>query len=436
MKKLLTLLYACSLSSLIATAQDGTYLWTAGNLVSSTYNVDNYYNQYQDPWPYDRYTLVPLIAPPQGWKQIISVGGYYTAIDGDGHLWNWATNMDMARAPIVGQSTDENTYRQIAYGGNSSTFYAILEDGTMLRNGEVVEIDPGDRWVKMSNSSTILFALRTDGTLWRWNNSTASGLSAPTQVGVGATWTDLATTADTRYGLRDDGTIWAVYDGDMMPYWQQGTDADWAKIYASISNLYAIKDNGTLWAKGLVNTNGALGTGSTSGASTLTQVGEDTDWERVFPGNNHCFGLKTDSTLFGWGKNDMYQLGDGTNSLRLSPVQIGEPGEWTLACPGSAHSCFARTWGYSGDVSTGVSPLASPEFTLYPVPAHSYLTVSDLQAGSFVTIIDPAGRQVRSERTDRPVLTMHLQGLADGVYVLRVETLHGQVSTRQFVVKK
>lgn len=436
MHKAITLCLAFSMAAACA-AQGPTYLWTAGNSISSMYNVDNHYNQYQDPWPYTHQTLVPLIREPQGWKYADNVGGYYMALDGDGRIWTWSTSTNVARSPIPIPSVDENQYRQVHFAGSVSSIFGLRENGTLYKGTtEHIEIEAGDLWQKMASTATLLCALRSDGTVWQWQHTQATGLATPAQLATGHTWTDIATTAATRFGIREDGTLWALYPGAPLAFWQEGTDNDWAKIFAGPTSLFAIKTDGTLWAQGTVNSNGQLGIGTTSGASTFTQVGTDNDWDRVFPGSDHCFGLKTDGTLFGWGKNDKYQLGDGTNVKKLSPVQIGEEGEWTLACPGSAHSCFARTWGYSGDASTGLVVREAAKFNVYPVPARSYITVSDLQAGSQVTIIDPAGRSVRTERTDRSVLTMHTQELTEGLYLLRVETAQGQVTTRPFVIQR
>lgn len=57
--------------------------------------------------------------------------------------------------------------------------------------------------------------------------------------------------------------------------------------------------------------------------SSPVQVGSATNWVSSSLGSGHSAGIKTDGTLWGWGSNTAFQMGDGTQSGRSSPVQIG-----------------------------------------------------------------------------------------------------------------
>jgi len=268
-------------------------------------------------------------------------------------------------------------WKQIQYAGSQSLLYLLGKDSLIYFYNRVTitqAVPGGDKWLKILATSNGLHALRSDSTVWRWEKKTgAAELINMTQLGTGSRWVDFAVTASTPYGIREDGTLWFLY-ATMQPYLQEGTDSDWKKVFSEGGgSLFAIKEDGTLWARGTTNTYGQLGTGNTSSASNLTRIGTDSDWDNVFPGNNHSFGLKTDGTLFAWGRNTQYQLGiEGNNTNQLSPVQVGNPGEYQMVIPGDQVSTFFRTWGYNGETSTPSGAPSAPS-NLTATPANSIL---------------------------------------------------------------
>ncbi len=95
----------------------------------------------------------------------------------------------------------------------------------------------------------------------------------------------------------------------------------------------AVKSDGTLWTWGN-GVNGALGHGNTTSLSTPTQVGSDTDWQSaVITGTESTSAIKTNGTLWTWGKNDYGQLGHGDTTNRTSPVQVGSLTDWHATIP-------------------------------------------------------------------------------------------------------
>lgn len=109
----------------------------------------------------------------------------------------------------------------------------------------------------------------------------------------------------------------------------------------------AIKTNGTLWAWGK-GTNGELGIGEdsevneTGGRSSPVQVGSDT-WTYVANGYNgnsaagYSLGIKTNGTMWAWGNNSNGHLGLGDTTNRDSPVQIGSD-TWNRLFTGGLHA--------------------------------------------------------------------------------------------------
>jgi alpha-tubulin suppressor-like RCC1 family protein len=111
---------------------------------------------------------------------------------------------------------------------------------------------------------------------------------------------------------------------------------NWKKIAVNMYTSYAIKTDGTLWATGN-NMFGQFGidpgpgdpiTGLPWFRSSPVQVGSSTNWKQVSTGQSHTVAIKTDGTLWSWGRNDRGQIGNNTIADRSSPTQIGSGKNW------------------------------------------------------------------------------------------------------------
>lgn len=106
----------------------------------------------------------------------------------------------------------------------------------------------------------------------------------------------------------------------------------------------------TLWTWGL-GACGALGTnGTVSRSSPVQEISCSTNWCQISLGgtttSNHALGIKFDSTLWTWGANDCGQLGDRTIISRSSPIR-------EITCSSTWCAISAITYSSSGIKSDG-----------------------------------------------------------------------------------
>lgn len=257
---------------------------------------------------------VQTIAQGNNWKQVACGVSNLSAIKTDGTLW------------LCG----DNSQGQI--GDNTVT----------KRSSPVQTVAFGTNWKQVAAIGYLTAAVKTDGTLWCWGqnsygqigNNTIVPRSSPVQtVAFGKNWKQVATWGFGTACIKTDGTLWL---------WGQGTSGElgdntvtkksspiqtiafgsnWKQVSLGGSFASAVKLDGTLWCWGS-NTDGRLGDNTVTGRSSPVQtVTFATNWKQVACGDTFAVAIKTDGTLWGWGKNDSGQLGDNTTTSRSSPVQ-------------------------------------------------------------------------------------------------------------------
>jgi len=309
---------------------------------------------------------------------IVSAGGYHSAaIKTDGTLWTWGMNSSGQLG--LGNTTYYSSPKQVgaltswskitASGGSC---YAVKTDGTLwcwgfnssdygnLGLGNLTyysspkQIGSLTGWASVfaGNQQQVL-AIKTNGTLWSWgqNNVGQLGLnnqtnySSPKQVGSLTNWASATCAQQASYALKTDGTIWAwggnsagnLGLGNTTYYSspkQIGALTTWSNIASGVIYCSAIKTDGTLWSWGY-NVNGQLGLGNTTNYSSPKQVGSLTNWSQVIISKAQYSGaIKTDGTLWSWGKNAAGQLGLGNTTSYSSPKQIGSLTNWLSASAG------------------------------------------------------------------------------------------------------
>jgi alpha-tubulin suppressor-like RCC1 family protein len=173
-----------------------------------------------------------------------------------------------------------------------------------------------------------------------------------------------------------------------------------SKISVSNTHSLAIKTDGTLWAWGS-NSYGELGDGTSVSNRTIpTQIGNATNWLSISAGDGYySIALKTDGTLWAWGRNNYGQLGDGTNINKNIPIQIGTENNWSKIATGNSFTIAIKsngslwTWGNNsytlgnGTTQTSSIPINIGTTTPYWIKIDAYGSNAAVLSGINSTFI-------------------------------------------------
>jgi alpha-tubulin suppressor-like RCC1 family protein len=128
----------------------------------------------------------------------------------------------------------------------------------------------------------------------------------------------------------------------------------WKSISAGYDNTAGIKSDGTLWTWGR-NNHGQLGNGTTiDSAIPVQEMTRSNTWRKVSVIGGHIVALKADGTLWTWGRNTYGQLGDGTTIDRTTPIQEStHAANWNEISAGRYHTVAIKSngtlwsWGWN-----------------------------------------------------------------------------------------
>ena len=369
--------------------------------------------------------------------------------------------------------------------GWGSNFYGQLGDGTTTNRvlpmliPVPVGVAAGTTWGAVATGFSTL-ALRSDGTLWSWGNNaqgqlgsgatTARSLAGPVAAPAGApaasTWTAVAVGYSHALALRSDGSLWTWGDntygqlgdnsrtGRLLPTLvptpaAAAAGTTWTAIAAGEYHSLGLRSDGTLWAWGF-NNYGQLGNGTTTDSLvpvaviTPGTVGAGTTWTQVSAGFATATALRSDGSLWAWGRNDIGQLGNNTIIDQSTPTRETTNGVWsqlsasrsnTLAIQAGTGLVFGTGSNTFGQLGTGTTtntrifaasaapvlatrPAAAPLTGVYPNPARAECRLPALPAGAVLHLTDGCGRVVRQQAA---ASTLDLAGLAPGLYLLTAQ---------------
>jgi alpha-tubulin suppressor-like RCC1 family protein len=348
-------------------------LWTWGN---------NSFGALGDNTITHRSSPVQTISGGNNWRQVVAGGYQSAAIKTDGTLWLWGANgsgslgdnTTIYRSSPVQTVAGGTNWKRVAMGGCTA---AIKTDGTLWlwgagyygrlgnnattsRSSPVQTVAGGTNWKQVSCGYDTTAAIKTDGTLWLWGSNywgnlgdnTLTHKSSPVQtVSAGTNWKQVDVGHDFVAAIKTDGTLWTWGNnsygelGDnttvdkSSPVQTVAGGTNWKQGAAASSHTAAIKTDGTLWTWG-INFSGQLGDNTVAQRSSPVQtVAGGTNWKQVTVAIDNSGAIKTDGTLWIWGKGFPGQLGDNTTVNKSSPVQTVAGGtNWKQMSVGTLHT--------------------------------------------------------------------------------------------------
>jgi len=268
-------------------------------------------------------------------RAVASRGWHSVAIDDDYRVWAWGRGDD-------GQLGDGG------FTSSSHPVQVVRESGSLL--GGVLSVVCGQQHT---------LARRSDGTVWAWGEGndgqigdgeaqdTPRAVQVLRQVDGGGTTLliGVEAVAAGRYhslALRN-GEVWAwgannygqVGAADNLPVYDVAVPVVRESDGLPVTNARAIAagqyfslaltTDGKLLAWGR-NNNGQFGNGTTSGSNRAVEVSladlGDEILERLVAGAEHVLALTEDGDLWGWGSNDLLQLGMPPADPYFSEVPI------------------------------------------------------------------------------------------------------------------
>jgi alpha-tubulin suppressor-like RCC1 family protein len=292
------------------------------------------------------------------WQSVDSNDNHTVGIKTDGTLWMWGRYLGASSPVQVGSDRD---WRFVSTG--ITTSWVGLKSNNTIWNGTTTysQIGVATNWNTIDQHDNVFLGTKTDGTLWSWgdagqgvngrNSSSSSVFNDPLQIGALTNWSNAITGNFAALALKNDGTLWSWgrnIDGQAgtndvirrSSPTQVGTGTNWNKIALNQNgSSFAIKTDGTLWAWGK-NLDGESGFNDRVVRSSPVQVGTNTNWSSISSwadsSNSRAttVALKTDGTLWVWGSNSNGQLGLNSLVSRSSPTQVGTANNWILAATG------------------------------------------------------------------------------------------------------
>ena len=294
------------------------------------------------------------------------------ALRADGTVWTWGGN----RFGACGDGTNSPRLSPVQVNGLNGVIaisegLAVREDGKVWAWGSNDFGQLGDGTTKDSRTPVQVqniggitdvakggvkysLALHEDGTVWAWGNNENGNLGdgtyenrpTPKQV-QGLNGVAAIAAYHNSFALRKDGTVWAwgnnlfgqLGDGTTVhrstPVQVQGIDGVIA-ISAGSAHTLALKNDGTIWAWGS-NTYGKLGNGTYTVIDVAAnqfpsnpnpiKIHEINEAIAISAGTQHSLTLKSDGTVWAWGRNTDGELGDGTLIDKYIPVRVVGPGK-------------------------------------------------------------------------------------------------------------
>ncbi len=258
----------------------------------------------------------------------VSIGEYHGLIlAGDGSIWSWG-----------------------GYGRG----FPVLGLGKISATTQLRRIGSDTNWISVAAGGDHSLALKSDGTIWAWGGGIYGNLgdgmqgasnkifhmaAAPICSVSGNDWTQVIAGEWSSFALKKDGTLWAwglnnfgrlgigsAAQRILQPT-QVGTATNWVKVRAGGVSGGGIQSDGSLWIWGGSPKFGNSSKNSSQDLLSPVRISADTNWVDLSVAYNLWLGIKSDGTLWAWGKN-AHLFTDAPQSACETPTQIGTNTDW------------------------------------------------------------------------------------------------------------
>jgi alpha-tubulin suppressor-like RCC1 family protein len=326
----------------------------------------NNYGQLGDNTIIHRSSPVQTISGGNNWKEIgkHSEAGI-AGLKSDGTLWTWGRGIygslglgdSNHRSSPTLVTTGGSNWKQVSMGINNSAVIDVAGGIWTFGRGDIAGLNgaggvsahrftplplaTSNTWIQVSVGQSHSAAIKTDGTIWTWGKNYNGELgqndlthrTAPAQIATSTIWKYTSAASVFTSAIKTDGTLWTWGFGfygtlgdnttidKSSPIQTVAGGTNWIYVNCDNRAAAAIKTDGTLWTWGK-NYSGQLGDNTSIGKSSPIQtIAGGTNWKQVAVGYKHMAAIKTDGTLWTWGRNVNGELGDNTTIDKSSPIQ-------------------------------------------------------------------------------------------------------------------
>ncbi|KAJ6249210.1 regulator of chromosome condensation [Anaeramoeba flamelloides] len=121
--------------------------------------------------------------------------------------------------------------------------------------------------------------------------------------------------------LDSKGNLYSLKQYETMPK-QLSVDEKIISVVGAYYSYVALSESGNVWTWGGSNNYGQLGDGTKARRDKPKKITEEGGFESVYSGLYHCFALKPNGDLWGWGYGSLGSLGDGLGQDHTTPTLV------------------------------------------------------------------------------------------------------------------
>jgi len=257
----------------------------------------------------------------------------FAALKSNGSVVTWGNTLSGGNSSIYNPITNPATYTSVASSltsgvvtiySNNSAYAALKSDGSVVTWGDATSGGNSSIYynnissytsvassltsgvVSIYNVYNAFAALKSNGSVVTWGNSTYGGNSGSVAASLTSGVVSICGTAYAFAALKSDGSVvtWgdSTYGGNSSSVAASLTSGV-VSIYSNYFAFAALKNDGSVVAWGYAQYGGILSTYDPNGAGSYTSVSSNltSGVLHIYPNNNAFAALKNDGSVVAWG---------------------------------------------------------------------------------------------------------------------------------------